>query len=123
MEQNSYDVTKIDASGPIKGLGRHGSEGKERKQGRFASAKKGTRRYFHTLSKAVERSNDYCAKKKLPYRFRVYQEHNNVFIDLLVLDSNGNVLEEKRKNVTEEDFSRLIDDVSNIAGLFFDGTA
>lgn len=123
MEQNPYDVTRIDAAGPIKGLGRHGGQGKERKQGQFASAKKGTRRYFHTLSKAIEASNDYCAKKGLPYRFRLYQENENVYIDLLVLDGNGNILDEKRRNITEEDFSRVIDDISNVAGLFYDGTA
>ena len=123
MDQNPYDVTKIDASGPIQGLGRRGGEGKERKQGQSAAAKKGARRYFHALSKAVEASNGYCAKKGLPYRFRIYLKNNNLYIDLLVLDDNGNIIEEKRRNITEADFGRLIDDISNIAGLFFDGTA
>jgi hypothetical protein len=116
-------VTRIDAAGPIQGLGRRGGEGKEKKQGQPAAAKKGARRYFHALSKAVETSNEVCSKKCLPYRFRVYLNNNNVFIDLLVLDGNGNILEEKRRNVTEADFGRLIDDITNIAGLFFDGTA
>jgi hypothetical protein len=123
MNQIPYDVNKIDASGPIQGLGRRGSDGKERKQGRPAAPKKGASRYLNALSKAVEASNKVCAKKALPYRFRVYLENNNLYIDLLTLDNSGNIIEEKRKNVTEADFSRLIDDVSNIAGLFFDGTA
>jgi hypothetical protein len=123
MDENSFALHHIDGSGPIKSLGRHTGEEKGRRQGNQNPPKKSTREYVPTLEKAVQTSNDYCAKKGLPYRFRVYVEKNDVFIDLLVLDSNGNVVEERRKNVSHEDFARVIEDVTNIEGLFFDGTA
>ncbi len=122
MDQESFALNKIDAAGPIRGLGRHGNDEKE-KRGHQPPPKKDAREYFHTLEKAAEKSNEYCAKKGLPYRFRVYLENNDVFIDVVVLDRDGNVIEEKRKNISHEDFARIIDDVTNIEGLFFDGTA
>jgi hypothetical protein len=123
MDDNSYDIPRIDAAGPIKGLGRHENDGREKKRGHQPPAKKDARAYFHTILKAAEASNEYCAKKGLPYRFRVYLENDDVFIDLVVLDKDGNLLEEKRKNISYEDFARVIEDVTNIEGLFFDETA
>ena len=123
MDQDSFALNKIDASGPIKGLGRHGSDDKGKHQGHQPPPKKDAREYFPTLEKAAAGSNDYCAKKGLPYRFRVYLENNEVFIDVEVLDKEGKVLEEKRKNISHDDFARLIEDVTSIEGLFFDETA
>jgi hypothetical protein len=123
MPDNSYDIPKIDASSPLQGLRRRENEEKGKRHGHEPPPKKDAREYFHTLEKAAEKSNDYCAKKGLPYRFRVYQKDNDVFIDILVLDKDGNVIQEKRKNISHEDFARLIDDVTNIEGLFFDGMA
>jgi hypothetical protein len=123
MDDDSYNVPPIDAFGPIQGLGRHGNEEKGKRQEHQPPLKKDAREYFHTLEKAAEGSNEYCAKKGLPYRFRVYLEDNDVFIDLVVLDTAGKIIEEKRKNISHEDFTRLIEDVTSIEGLFFDGTA
>ncbi len=122
MEDDTFDVAKIDSPQSIKGLGRRSDEEKGKRSGRQPFPKKEPRQYLHTLAKAVEATNGYCAKKGLPYRFRVYMENNEVFIDQVVLDANGKPLEEKRKNISHEDFARLIEDISNKEGLFFDGT-
>jgi hypothetical protein len=123
MDKNSYDIGKIESSGAIQGLGRHGNDSKGKKQEYQAPAKKNVGAYFHTLSKAAEASNELCVKKGLPYRFRVYLINDEVFIDRMILDKDGNILEVKSKNVSQEDFARLIEDVTNIEGLFFDTMA
>ena len=79
--------------------------------------------YFHTIAKAVERSNDILIERKSPFRFCIYLKKESVFIDLVELDSAGKVKSAVRKNITQEDFDRLIEDVSQIEGLLFDGIA
>jgi hypothetical protein len=123
MDDNSLGIPQIDGAGPIRGLGKHGQEEKGKKQEQYAPPKRGARSYFRTILKAAEASNEYCAKKGLPYRFWVYLENDDVFIDLVVLDNDGNPVEEKRKNISQEDFARVIEDVTSIEGLFFDQTA
>jgi hypothetical protein len=53
----------------------------------------------------------------------VYLKNDEVFIDRVILDKDGNPLEVKSKNIGQEDFARLIEDVTNIEGLFFDTMA
>ena len=82
-----------------------------------------TKQFLHTISKAVERSIQVLKERGLAFRFAVYQEGEEVFIDLLRLDRNGAVAETIRKNITYEDFSRWIEDVSQIEGVFIDRSA
>jgi hypothetical protein len=123
MEQDSFDVPEIDAAERLQGSGRHENEGKKKKQEHHPPLKKNAGAYFHTLSKAAEAANELCTKKSLPYRFRVYLENGEAIIDRTILDKDGNILEVKTKNINQEDFARLIEDVTSIEGLFFDTMA
>jgi hypothetical protein len=119
---DSFGVRQVDGAFAIKGLGkpRHDRQKKGRhQQGSF----KQPRDYIHTIVKAAEASNEKLVKRNLPYRFTVYSEGDQVFIDLIVLDPGGKVISEKKKNISHQDFERLIEDVSQIEGLFFDRTA
>lgn len=84
--------------------------------------RKVVRDYFHPLSKAVEASNQRLTDQKLPYRFRIYKKWGSVYIELSLLDKQGNATQKQRKNISGSDFIRLIEDVSLIEGLFFDST-
>lgn len=39
-----------------------------------------------------------------------------------MLDKDGGVLREIKRNITDEDFGRLIDDVSSMEGLIIDSS-
>jgi len=91
-------------------------EGKRREKRR-------SKDYFGTLAKRAEVSNEQLAQKKLPYRFRVYQRGDEVFINLVTLDARGKVKTTVRRNITDEDFDRWIEDLSSMEGLFFDSNA
>lgn len=95
---------------------RHARNQQRREQGE-------SRHYFHTIRKAAELSNARLVKKKLPYRFFVYQENGDVFIDLVVLDSDGRTKSVQKKNISQDDFIRMIEDVAQFEGLFLDKTA
>jgi hypothetical protein len=120
---DSFDVHRLDPLRAAEGLGLpvHNERDKkhERQQPR---ERKDAKDYFHTLNTAAQTSNAFLTKKRLPYRFHVYMENEEVFIDLVALDTHGNVIGEKRKNISHQDFARLIEDVSQIEGIIFDGT-
>jgi hypothetical protein len=121
---DSFDVHRLDPLRAAEGLGLpvHNEEGK-RHEHQQPQERKDAKDYFHTLKTAAEKSNDFLTKKGLPYRFHVHMENEEVFIDLVALDEQGRIIGEKRKNISHQDFARLIDDVSQIEGLIFDGTA
>lgn len=97
-------------------------DSQERQQGKKQEKhpKKQVRDYFRPLSKAVELSNKRLSDRKLPYRFSVYKKWGEVYIELFILDDNGMVKEKQRKNISYDDFNRIIDDVVAIEGLFLD---
>ena len=76
--------------------------------------------YLRTLQKAAESSNELLAKKNSLYRFRVYERDSEVFIDLIVLDKDGNVVQEQIRRITHESFEKWIQDLSAMEGLFLD---
>jgi hypothetical protein len=96
------------------------SRQKEQKQERPPQKK--VRDYFHPLSKAVEASNRRLTERNLPYRFKVFKRWGDVFIELFILDASGKIKEKQRKNISQSDFNRIIDDVVRVEGLFFDHT-
>lgn len=98
--------------------------GRERREGRREQEHNRRRRepkdYVRTMTKATERSNEVLEKKKLPFRFCIYEQDGDVYIDLVRLSPDGKVVETTRKNITHQDFDRWIQDVSDIEGLFID---
>lgn len=92
----------------------------QKKEQREREPRKKVQDYFHPLKKAVEESNKRLIERKLPYRFSVFKRWGEVYLELFILDDTGTVKEKQRKNITRSDFNRIIEDVSKIAGLFFD---
>jgi hypothetical protein len=95
----------------------------QEKQQQQRQKQKKVRDYFRPLSKAVEASNQRLTEKSLPYRFRVFKRWGEVYIELFLLDENGKIKEKQRKNISQSDFNRIIEDVSQVEGLFFDHMA
>jgi hypothetical protein len=119
---DSFDVGQVQGPWAMKGLGEKQDQqkkGKQQQQNPFKESKD----YVHTITKAAEASNEKLVRLNLPYRFSVYAEGEEVFIEIVVLDENGKTITEKKKNISHDEFARLIDDVSKIEGLFFDRTA
>jgi hypothetical protein len=95
---------------------------KEKHQGRHREERK-SKDYFATLAKRAEVSNQELAKKGLPYRFRILEGGGQVYIELVTLDKKGNVAKTVRRDISNEDFDRWMDDVSMLEGLFLDTNA
>jgi hypothetical protein len=84
--------------------------------------KRHPKEYFHTISKAAEASNKQLERTKAPYRFRVYEEGPRVLIDIVMLDDAGKIVKEVKRNITDEDFNKVIQDISAIEGLLIDSS-
>jgi hypothetical protein len=121
-ETDSFGIQKLNSTEPVMGLGRSAlnEDKKKRKRRQF---KQEAHNFFHTLFTAAEDSNEQLKKKGLPYRFHVHQEGEEVFIDVVILNTIGEIVETKRKNISHDDFELMIEDVSQIEGLLFDGMA
>ena len=102
----------------------HSSEDKSRQQHKKEHRpQKKVRDYFHPLSKAVEATNKRLVAKELPYRFNVFKRWGEVYIERCILNSDGSIRQKQQKNISHDDFNRIIDDVVSIVGLFFDQRA
>ncbi|MBN2158612.1 MAG: hypothetical protein JW807_04395 [Spirochaetes bacterium] len=76
--------------------------------------------HFESLKNAADQVNRELEIKKSPYRFYIYREFDDVFINLVRMDGDGNIAEVKRKNITHQEFNDLIKQIQEGEGLFFD---
>jgi hypothetical protein len=113
-----FDATKARVEESNQDASQKRREGHKEKQDQ-----KTAKDFFHTITKAAERSNEILKSRGKPYRFDIHLENEQVFINLVRLDAKGNTIESVRKNIAYEDFSRWIEDVSQIEGLFYDHSA
>ena len=79
--------------------------------------------HFQQLSNAAKLANDTLERDKSPYRFRVYQEGEEVFIDIVIVDDDLTIKETKKTNITHEEFTTWLNHIEQGNGLFFDITA
>ncbi len=79
--------------------------------------------HFQQLSKAADLANEILKREKSPYRFRVYQEGEEIFIDIVIVDDDGKIKETKKKNITHDEFTTWLNHIEQGNGLFFDITA
>ncbi len=79
--------------------------------------------HFQQLSNAAKLANDTLERDKSPYRFRVYQEGDEVFIDIVIVDETLTIKETKKTNITHEEFTTWLNHIEQGNGLFFDITA
>jgi ribosomal protein L15E len=115
------DIKNIGDSYKITGLGQNKKEQQKKRQNKQSEDnKKNPLQYIKTLQKAAEASNQKLINLNLPYRFCVYNDNTKLIIEIVMLDKEGKIIQNKKKNISEQDFSRLIEDLSQIEGLFFD---
>jgi hypothetical protein len=76
--------------------------------------------HFGQLARDAETANKALVKKRSPYRFCVYREKDEIFIDVVVLDRNGRAQYIKKKNITHEEFQKMLQDIEDKEGLVID---
>ena len=113
-------IREISAIPPVKNEEHGERDGFKKNQDHHIVEKQLPADHMRTILKAVEASNLELIRHKKPYRFCVYQERGEVIIDLILIDENGKKIDEVKRSITNEDFGRLIEDISSIEGLLYD---
>jgi hypothetical protein len=76
--------------------------------------------HFEHLAKAAEESHTILVKEKSPYRFCVYREGEDVFIDVVILNKEGKIKEIKKKKITYDEFTTWLAHIHGGRGLLVD---
>ena len=76
--------------------------------------------YARTLGKAAEHANSILQKAKSNSRFYVFEQDGKLFMNIVMLDTNGEIKFEHTREITNEDFVRSINNVRDIEGLLLD---
>ncbi|MBN2241851.1 MAG: hypothetical protein JW793_04110 [Acidobacteria bacterium] len=77
---------------------------------------------FEHLAEAAEESHAILLKEKSPYRFCVYREQEDVFIDVVILDEEGRIKDIKKKKITYDEFTTWLTHIHAGRGLLLDET-
>ncbi len=76
--------------------------------------------HYDELDREVAYANSMLEQEESPYRFDLHKEDDTVYIDIVVLDDNGNIIETLRKNVTHREFSQYRVAILEGGGLLLD---
>jgi hypothetical protein len=75
---------------------------------------------FKNLAHAAERAHVVLSKGGSPYRFCVYRDGEEIFIDIVILDENGEAQSLVQKNITHDEFLTWIRHIEEGRGLLLD---
>lgn len=113
------NIRRVNESGAFKDQGGR-RQGQERKKKETSEGP--VLDHFQEISASVELAHQALERKHSPYRFRVYREDNEVFIDIILLDDHGGSTI-VRKNITDQEFSNIIKNIETLDGILIDYTA
>ena len=82
---------------------------KHKKRKRFQEAKK----HFNELTKIVDEAHKELEKNESPFRLCVYQENNDIFIDIVTIDESGKIDQIFKHNITHVEFENLVQHIKN----------
>lgn len=102
---------------------RPGGEHEYRRQQQESDAKEPPRYvagHYDELEKEVVYANYLLEQEGSPYRFNLNRSDDNIFIDIVVLDEEGNIQQTLRKNITHHDFYRFRVAILEGEGLILD---
>lgn len=85
------------------------------------TVRKNVLHYLDTLKKRVKMTNDQAKKQNLPYRLTVHKvDKDKVFLDVVIMDADEKELDRISRDVTNNDFGKLIDNITSGSGLIID---
>ncbi len=77
-------------------------------------------KHFRELAGKVEQAHRILSEKNSPYRFCIYQENGDVFIDVAFVDADSKIKEVFKRNITHDEFQSWMEWIEAESGMIFD---
>jgi len=92
---------------------------KHKKKKHFEEAKK----HFEELTKIVDEVHKELLVKESPFRLCIYQEGNDVFIDIVAMDDYGKISKVFKHDISHDELDDLVQHLKSGRGLVLDENA
>lgn len=79
--------------------------------------------YFHELTKIVEEVHKELLIKDSPFRLCIYQQGDDIFIDIVTIDSFGKISQIFKHDISHEELDDLVQQIKTGRGLILDADA
>lgn len=81
------------------------------------------KKHFGKLTKIVDETHKELEKNNSPFRLCVYQEGDDIFIDVLTIDDSGEKSQVFKSDISHVDLEDLIHNIKSGRGLILDSDA
>ncbi|MFP4522704.1 MAG: hypothetical protein ACLFQK_11215 [Fibrobacterota bacterium] len=113
-------------NGPPKIFNKHDKDEEPGKRHRHKHQNKGIKDeaadHYDALIKASEMAHEQLSDTDSPYRFNIYKNDGEIFIDIISVDKNGIATTVMKKDISHEEFRKWLDHIREHKGFFFEGT-
>ncbi len=89
---------------------------KHKKRRHFHEAKK----HFEELSLIVDETHKELEEKNSPFRVCIYQEGEDIFIDIVTIDENGNTTQVYKHDISHTELNDIVHHIKSGRGLILD---
>ena len=120
-EKTDYKVERSQNPGAVHSKEDLAREDARKKRGKKESPDRAGA-HVRELARAAEKAHEYFLAHHIPYRFCIYEEGEEVFIDIVRLNSSGKPEQTVKKNITLEDFWKWMEILESHDGMLLDET-
>lgn len=116
------DVSKINQTEGIV-TDRQSSGAFEHKKGKKRKHAKAAKKHLSELQLIVDETHKELERKKSPFRLCVYQEGEDIYIDIVTIDNLNRVQQVFRHDISHDELEDLIIQIKSGRGLLLDADA
>jgi len=113
-----YDVSRINH---LEGIpeNRHAQKPFDKRKQKKRPQHHFVKRNIQALTKIAEEAHEELQAMNSPFRLCVYQEGDEVFIDVVAMDASGKIVQVYRNDITNDELEDLIHQIKTGRGLMF----
>lgn len=113
------DITKIYQSEPVS-PNKTDTGPQDRKKQKKKKFVQEVKKHFDTLTRIVEDIHKELEAKDSPFRLCIYQEGEDVFIDIVTIDQTGKIDKTFKHDISHAEFEELVRHIKSGRGLMLD---
>ncbi len=116
------DISKIDRTGPVHPDGPDiGFQDQKKHQKKKHG--KNVKKHLDELTRIVHETHEELEAENSPFRICVYQEDEDIFIDIVTIDASGKIDQVFKHDISHAELEDLIQQIKSGRGLILDEDA